>query len=659
MPLEKLGPYKLEKILGRGGMGAVYVGVHSETGERAAVKVLSGHLADDEAFRERFKIEVETLKRLSHPNIVQLSGYGEDDGHLFYVMELVKGRSLHDELAAGRRFTWREVTRIGVAVAAALKHAHDRGIIHRDLKPANLLIDEQEHVKLTDFGIAKLYGGTSVTADGGVLGTADYMAPEQADGKQVTTRCDLYSLGSVLYALLAGRPPFAGKTVVQVITALKNEKPVPPRRLAPEMPEELENIILQLLEKDPQKRIPTALVLMNRLKAMEHALSLDTRVIQPGDLEDDDELRLAPDEGNSNQTQPLGQTVARPSRRETTPLSPDDARGNVPVSGMLPTTATGVGSSPAGGTMPTQATGAAKARAGATIHSAGTLADADAGSFASEPPPERKTHFTTVSEAELRRRDLAADADESSPKIWITAGLLFVTAAAIIGGVVFFATRPPSPDKLYERAKAAVDSGESTALSQAESDIDSFLMHFPTDPRAEEMQGWKESIDLSRREKQFRAVGLLRKQIGNLSPAERAYAEAAELERTQPEQALARYEAIVAVYQGATDSNPGKLDQGGEDKGEDKTVELAAKKVEELKESIVTLNGEQRVALRQQIERANGLAESDRAAAEKIWRGIITLYGEKAWAKDLVAQVEAKLATAEPEPPGSEPASAP
>ena len=177
-------------------------------------------------------------------------------------------------------------------MAQALKHAHDRGIIHRDLKPANLLIDEQDHVKLTDFGIAKLYGGTSVTADGGVLGTADYMSPEQADGKQITSRCDLYSLGSVLYALLAGRPPFAGKTVVQVITALKNDQPVPLRRLAPDTPDELENIVLQLLEKDPQKRIPTALVLANRLKAMEHALSVDTRVIQP-DEPDGDELRCA------------------------------------------------------------------------------------------------------------------------------------------------------------------------------------------------------------------------------------------------------------------------------------------------------------------------------------------------------------------------------
>src|SRR5437764_3064544 len=134
MALEKLGPYKLEKLLGRGGMGAVYVAVHETTRERAAVKVLSGHLADDPAFRERFKQEIDALKLLLHPNIVQLFGYGEEQGHLYYVMELVEGRNVQDELTAGRRFNWREVARIGIGIAQALKHAHDRGIIHRDLK---------------------------------------------------------------------------------------------------------------------------------------------------------------------------------------------------------------------------------------------------------------------------------------------------------------------------------------------------------------------------------------------------------------------------------------------------------------------------------------------------------------------------------------------
>src|SRR5262245_23770169 len=123
MPLEKVGPYKIERLLGRGGMGAVYSGLNETTGERAAIKLLSGHLADDAAVRERFEQEIETLKRLLHPNIVQLHGYGEEQGQLYYVMELVPGRSLQEELVAGRRFSWREAARLGIAIAQALKHA--------------------------------------------------------------------------------------------------------------------------------------------------------------------------------------------------------------------------------------------------------------------------------------------------------------------------------------------------------------------------------------------------------------------------------------------------------------------------------------------------------------------------------------------------------
>ena len=638
MPLEKLGPYKLEKILGRGGMGAVYVGLHEHSGERAAVKVLSGHLADDPSFRERFKIEVETLKRLSHPNIVQLSGFGEDDGHLFYVMDLVKGRSLHDELAAGRRFTWREVTRIGIAVAQALKHAHDRGIIHRDLKPANLLIDEQEHVKLTDFGIAKLYGGTSVTADGGVLGTADYMAPEQAEGKQVTARCDLYALGSVLYALLAGRPPFTGKTIVQVIAALKSEQPVPVRRLAPETPDELESIILQLLEKDPQKRIPTALVLMNRLKAMEHALSLETRVMQSPDVASDDELKLAPDEDSAHQTQPMGLTVSRPSTKETTPLPAGAREDDYRLSGVLPTTVTGIGgAAPAQPIAGTHATGAAR---GGSIHSASTVAEgADVG--VDLQPLERRSQFTRVSEAELR--GAAAETDEVSTRIWLTAGLMLVTAAAIIGGVIYFAAQPPSADKLYGQVKAAMEEGGVEQLAASEADLTRFLESFPEDPRAEELRGYQDELELYRLERRFEARAKRPKGVTELSPVERAYLEAVRLRPSDPELSLARFQALVDVYGGTEEPGLTPLQQ----KTRQQCLELAAKQIERLTETVTTLNAEQRLAVTRQLERAGKLAEKDRAAALKVWQGIITLYGDKPWAKDLVEQANARLADGE------------
>src|SRR5258708_2978541 len=185
MQFEQLGPYKIGKRLGRGGMGAVFEGVNADTGQAAAVKILNPHLNDDQGFRERFEMEIETLKKLKHPNIVRMLGYGEQDGHLYYAMELVKGHSVEEELALGRRVTWREVVQQGVKLCKALRHAHDHGVIHRDLKPANLLLTEADNeIKLTDFGIARLFGNNRLTMDGALVGTAEYMSPEQAAGER-------------------------------------------------------------------------------------------------------------------------------------------------------------------------------------------------------------------------------------------------------------------------------------------------------------------------------------------------------------------------------------------------------------------------------------------------------------------------------------------
>jgi serine/threonine-protein kinase len=636
MPLEQLGPYKLEKILGRGGMGAVYVGINRDTGEKAAVKVLSAHLADDSGFRERFKIEVETLKRLLHPNIVQLHGYGEEDGHLFYVMELVNGRSLQDELSAGRRFAWREVARIGIAVAQALKHAHDRGIIHRDLKPANLLIDEQDHVKLTDFGIAKLYGGTSVTADGGVLGTADYMSPEQADGKQVTSRCDLYALGSVMYALLTGRPPFAGKTIVQVINALKNNQAIPVCRLAPDTPEEFESIVMQLLEKDPAKRIPTALALSNRLKAMEHALSLDTRILKPGEkLENAD--GLMPDDLPTPQP---GQTTANRTPGVTTPLS-RDGDDEYRLAGEMPTILTSGGSvvpskHTAAGPAGTQVTGVGP-RAGGKEAAMASAAPA----MEMETPVAKTTRFTTVSESELRHGGLQREREETHWMQWLAIGAVLALAVIGLSAGIYFATRSPSADQLYARIKTAADSG-SDELSAAEGDVTHFLAAFPADARAAEVRGYQEALELDQLERRFELKARRPKGVETLLPIERAYLEAVQMRSSDPEEALARFQAVVAVYGGAPDPSQSELQK----RASDRCLELAKKQVEQLESTVKKINQDQRLALRRQLERASKLAETDRAAAEKIWQGIVTLYAGKSWAGDLVEQAQSRLADA-------------
>ncbi len=273
MQIERLGPYQIVGKLGRGGMGTVYAGVNLETGEPAAVKLLSAALAQEEGFRDRFEAEIETLRKLNHPNIVKLFGFGEQESHLFYAMELIDGNSLEEELGRGRRFDWREVVRMVIEICRALRHAHDRGVIHRDIKPGNLLLAANGQIKLSDFGIARLFGNTRLTSAGSVLGTAEYMAPEQAAGKTVDHRADLYSLGAVMYVLLAQRPVFRGKSLGEVLYKQQFETPEPLRQYNDDIPEELQRIILQLLEKDPDRRISNAAILGRCLEAMQHAMS--------------------------------------------------------------------------------------------------------------------------------------------------------------------------------------------------------------------------------------------------------------------------------------------------------------------------------------------------------------------------------------------------
>jgi len=271
-PLEYLGPYRILGTIGRGGMGRVFRAEHSHTGERVAVKLIADNVADDPRFRRRFADEVETLKRLKHPNIVRLIGYGEESGQLFYSMELVEGESLQDRLKRDKQLDWQTVVDMAIDVCGALKHAHDFGVIHRDLKPANLLLDASGKVMLVDFGIAKLFGNLEQTVAGSLLGTADYMAPEQAGEGPITTRVDLYALGNVLYACFVGHPPFVYRSVTLLIESVRRETPRRVEELNPKVPLAIAELIHDLLAKRPEDRPPTALAVMNRLKAIREGL---------------------------------------------------------------------------------------------------------------------------------------------------------------------------------------------------------------------------------------------------------------------------------------------------------------------------------------------------------------------------------------------------
>lgn len=270
---ERLGPYRIERRIGAGGMGNVYLGVHETTGQQAAVKVLPASLAREDGFVERFSREIAVLRQLSNRHIVQLFQDGEgEDGTLYYAMEYVDGVTLTAEIMARRRLPWNEVLDLSLQIAAALKAAHDAGIIHRDLKPSNLMLTSDRVLKLADFGVASLFASSRLTRTGGIVGTAEYMSPEQARGQRVTRRSDLYSLGAVMYVMLTGRPPFTGTTAADILQKHQFAQFDKPSRYAPGVPVMLEDLVCQLLEKDPSKRLPDALVVMKRLEQIRSRL---------------------------------------------------------------------------------------------------------------------------------------------------------------------------------------------------------------------------------------------------------------------------------------------------------------------------------------------------------------------------------------------------
>ena len=214
---ERLGKWVIYKELGRGGMGHVYLAQEEVGGRRAALKVLAADLAKDVGFLQRFQGEIETLSKLDHPSIVRFYEAGFENGLHFFAMEYVDGQSLEKVLHEQGKLKWPEVLDIALKVCSALRHVHDSGVIHRDIKPPNIMITAEGDIKLADFGIARIFASRHLTATGGVVGTAEFLSPEQAAGKPVTKRSDIYSLGVVLYMLLTGRAPFEGTSFLDLL----------------------------------------------------------------------------------------------------------------------------------------------------------------------------------------------------------------------------------------------------------------------------------------------------------------------------------------------------------------------------------------------------------------------------------------------------------
>lgn len=268
--------------LGRGGMAEVYRAYHERLDRYVAIKVLHPFLADDPEFKSRFEQEAQNIAKLRHTNIVQVYDFEHDDEHdnYYMVMELIEGETLKDRVVEleqrGETLPYLEALRIIREAAEALAYAHSRGMIHRDVKPANLMIDRDNRVILTDFGIARIVTGGQFTASGGMVGTPAYMAPEQGLGEAGDERSDLYSLGVILFQLLTGKLPYEGENPLSVILMHLNEPTPLVRSISPNLPATVDQVIGKLMAKDPADRYQTADALIEDLRRLERGLALET-----------------------------------------------------------------------------------------------------------------------------------------------------------------------------------------------------------------------------------------------------------------------------------------------------------------------------------------------------------------------------------------------
>jgi len=261
-----LGQYQIVELAGRGGMATVYKAYQPSLRRYVALKVLPDYLAADEEFVVRFRQEALAAAALRHPNILVIHDVGQEGNTHYMAMEFLEGQTLSDVLRRTGGLPLARIARLLDQIASALDFAHRRGLVHRDIKPANIFIGQDDHVTLVDFGIVKAMSGASVTRTGMMVGTPEYMSPEQIDGRPVDQRSDLYSLGVVLYQMLTGQAPFTADTPSAVMYAQVNKQPTPPSKLTAFVTPEAEAVVLRALAKNPQERF-------NHVREMAQAFS--------------------------------------------------------------------------------------------------------------------------------------------------------------------------------------------------------------------------------------------------------------------------------------------------------------------------------------------------------------------------------------------------
>jgi serine/threonine-protein kinase len=335
--LTQVGKYRIERELGRGAMGVVYKAFDPVVERMVAIKTIRLDVEDAAELVHRLRREAKSVGQLEHPNIVTLYDAGEAQGLFYLAMQFIQGETLHDRINRQRWFNLREVQDFFHQICAGLDYAHQRGVIHRDIKPANIMITPDGVVKLTDFGIAKV-AGTGTTSTGLVVGTPSYMSPEQALGKPLDGRSDIFSLGSILYELMAGEKAFPGQNVTTVMYKIVHEPPTPLAALQPGLDPAVEGIVLKALAKRPEDRFQTCAELSHALglyinQAIASMPKTSVAVTPP--------LPVAPPPSASYAAPPGTVPVAAPSSYPgVAPVAPAPSTGAPPVAGSWPPTGT-------------------------------------------------------------------------------------------------------------------------------------------------------------------------------------------------------------------------------------------------------------------------------------------------------------------------------
>jgi CheY-like chemotaxis protein len=272
------GRYEIIEEIGKGGMGKVYRALDTEVKEEVAVKLIKPKIIQDEATIERFRNELKVARKVSHRNICRMHDLGKAEEGYYITMEYVEGEDLKSLIRKKGKLSTDEAIGIAQQVCEGLAEAHELGVVHRDMKPQNIMIDKNDRAKIMDFGIARSVEVPRVTATGMIIGTPDYFSPEQAEGEEADQRSDIYSLGVILYEMVTGSVPFEGDTALSVALKHKSQLPLDPRKLNPDVSDDLSRLILICMEKERERRYQKAEELLADLRNIEEGFPLGTKI---------------------------------------------------------------------------------------------------------------------------------------------------------------------------------------------------------------------------------------------------------------------------------------------------------------------------------------------------------------------------------------------